>query len=65
MKIPIIVNTGKLKLNQSGGNISSAMSTASMQSVVKNTQEDKLRSGAAQLLDTSAISHATNKEALD
>ena len=64
-RIPIVVNCGKLKLNQSGGNVSSAMSSASIQSGIKKTQEDKIRSGNAQVLDTSAISHATDKEALD
>ena len=29
MKVPIIVNTGKLKINNTGGNVSSAISTAS------------------------------------
>jgi len=29
MKIPVVINTGKLKLNQSGGNVSSAQSVAS------------------------------------
>ena len=29
MKVPIMVNTGKLKINNTGGNISSAQSVAS------------------------------------
>ena len=29
MKVPIIVNTGKLKINNTGGNVSSAISIAS------------------------------------
>jgi len=39
MKIPVVVNTGKLKLNQTGGNISSAQSSKSMASIKQGTQE--------------------------
>jgi len=29
MKVPIVINTGKMKINNTGGNVSSAMSVAS------------------------------------
>ena len=29
MKVPVVVNTGKMKINNTGGNVSSAMSVAS------------------------------------
>jgi len=61
-KIPVVVNTGKLKLNTSGGNVSSAQSVVSGR---QGTQEQRLASGKAQMLDVSAISHATEKEKMD
>jgi hypothetical protein len=33
MKVPIIINTGKLKINNTGGNVSSAISVASQKQV--------------------------------
>lgn len=44
LKVPIQVNTGPLKLNKSGGNVSSAQSTASLR---KGDQEAKLMQGKA------------------
>ena len=60
MKVPIMVNTGKLKINQTGGNISSAQSVASGK-VNPQLQEQKLKAGQAQMLDMSFVSHATEK----
>lgn len=64
VKIPVVINTGKLKVNNTGQNvISSAQSVASARGLGK--QEEKVASGQAQLLDESAISSATTKELLD
>ena len=61
--MPIMVNTGKLKINNSGGAyVSSAESVASAKKV---TQEQKLAAGQAQMLDHSYISHASVKEKMD
>lgn len=38
MKVPVMINTGKLKLNQSGGNISSAQSVQSGKAVTREEQ---------------------------
>jgi len=46
MKVPIMVNTGKLKINNTGGNISSAQSVASGK-VNPQMQEQKLKEGKA------------------
>ena len=63
LKVPIMVNTGKLKINTSGGAyVSSAESVASAKKV---TQEQKLAAGQAQMLDHSYISHASVKEKMD
>lgn len=63
VKVPIMVNTGKLKINTSGGAyVSSAQSVASAKKI---TQEQKLASGQAQMLDHSYISHASVKERMD
>ena len=58
----MVINTGKLKINKTGENISSAQSVASM---TRATQEQKIREGKAHVLDTSYVSHATEKEQLD
>jgi len=65
MKVPVMVNAGKLKINNTGGNVSSAMSVASHRGNVEQRQEQNIISGKAQVLDTSAVSHATEKEMLD
>jgi hypothetical protein len=62
LKVPLSINVGKLKVNQSGGNVSSAMSVASGKKV---SQDEKLRAGKAQLLDSSYVSNATEKQKLD
>mmetsp|Transcript_8860 Transcript_8860/g.15037 ORF Transcript_8860/g.15037 Transcript_8860/m.15037 type:complete len:86 (+) Transcript_8860:218-475(+) len=62
IKVPIAINLGKLKINQSGGNVSSAISVASGK---KATQEEQVRAGKAQILDTSYVSSATDKQKLD
>ena len=59
---PIKVNTGLMKINKSGGNVSSAASSISLK---KGEQEEKLRQGKAQMLDSSYISAATAKGKLD
>lgn len=65
LTIPVVVNVGKLKINNTGGNahISSAMSMASGKG--GPNQEQKIIDGRAQVLDTSAVSHAEDKELLD
>ena len=64
MKVPIMVNTGKLKINNTGGNISSVQSVASGK-VNPQIQEQKHREGKAQMLDMSFVSSATDKQKLD
>ena len=49
-------------MNKTGGNVSSAQSTASLKKV---DQEAKLIQGKAQMLDTSFVSAATEKQKLD
>ena len=59
MKVPIIINTGKLKLNQSGGNISSAQSVQSGKAGSREEQmakqQQQLAAGKAQMLDQSFV----------
>lgn len=43
MKVPVMINTGKLKLNQSGGNVSSAQSVQSGRAVTREQQIEKQR----------------------
>lgn len=64
MKVPVMINTGKLKINNTGGNISSAQSVASGK-VNPKMQEQKLKDGKAQMLDMSFVSSATEKQKLD
>jgi len=47
MKIPIVINTGKLKINNTGGNVSSAMSVASHRGTQEQRQEAKILEGKA------------------
>ena len=69
MKVPVMINTGKLKLNQSGGNISSAQSVVSGKAVTKEEQVAKqhqqLAAGKAQMLDQSFVTQASAKNALE
>ena len=73
VKVPIMINTGRLKINNSGGNVSSAQSVASSRQggrgakpeVIQKAQEERLKAGKAQMLDTSFVSSATEKERLD
>jgi hypothetical protein len=62
LKVPVTINTGKLKINNTGGNVSSAMSVASGKNL---TQQHKLQTGKAQMLDMSFVSSATEKQKLD
>lgn len=63
IKVPIMINTGKLKINNTGGNyVSSAQSVASAKKV---SQEQKLATGQAQMLDHSYVSAASVKEKMD
>jgi hypothetical protein len=39
MKVPVMINTGRLKINNTGGNVSSAMSTASHRGNIEQRQE--------------------------
>ena len=65
MKVPVMINTGKLKVNNTGGNtISSGQSVASGK-VNPQMQEQKLKDGKAQMLDMSFVSAATDKQRLD
>ena len=61
-KVPIQFNTGKLKFNTSGSNISSAASQASYK---KTDHEGKLRAGKAEMQDASFVSDASGKEKVD
>ena len=69
MKIPVVINTGKLKLNTSGGNVSSAQSVASGKPQSREEQQKRqsqlIASGKAGMLDQSFVSAATEKEKLD
>ena len=69
MKVPIMINTGKLKLNQSGGNVSSAQSVASGKAVGIEAQiakqQQQLAAGKAQMLDQSFVTQASAKQALE
>lgn len=65
VKVPIMINTGILKINNSGGNISSAQSVQSGKIKDPAVQEQKLKQGKAQMLDTSFVTSATEKQKLD
>lgn len=69
MKVPIMINTGKLKLNQSGGNVSSAQSVQSGRAVTREEQiakqQQQLAAGKAQMLDQSFVTQASAKQALE
>ena len=63
--VPVVLNTGILKINNSGGNISSAQSVVSVRAKDPAVQEAKLKQGKAQMLDTSFVTSATEKQKLD
>jgi len=65
VKVPIVVNTGVLKINNTGGNISSAQSVQSGRVKDPVVQEQKLKQGKAQMLDMSFVTSATEKQKLD
>lgn len=64
MKVPIMINTGKLKINKTGQNFSSAQSVQSGKPNA-DIQAARLKQGKAQMLDMSFVSAATEKQKLD
>jgi len=65
LKVPVSINTGKLKINNTGGNEKNITSGQSEASGRKATQEEKLKGGSAQMLDDTFVTHATEKQKLD
>ena len=59
-----MINTGKLKINKTGQNISSAQSVQSGKPNAE-IQAQRLKQGKAQMLDMSFVSAATEKQKLD